>query len=109
MAPSQAGCHQYRGVTTGTRMPRLMAVVGASRGQDADAPRILPDIGDPLHLVCLRVDDIHRVIGRGGQIDLIAIRRRCRCLQSQIGADFQARDAVQMFACHRRRPPNPLG
>src|SRR6266542_3574055 len=58
--------------TSGMRAPRLMAVVGAARRQDADAPRIAPDISNPLHLVRLRVDDVHRIIGRGGQIDLRA-------------------------------------
>src|SRR5712691_4767118 len=110
--PRHVRCRRAWNQLAGMRALRLMAVVGATRRQDADTPRIEPDITDARHLVRLRVDDVHRAVDRGGQIDLRAIFRRRRGLQSHIGADLQARNHAKGLHIedvdHRIAPANDV-
>src|SRR5262244_3400719 len=95
MPPKNAQYGRAGRMSTDMGTPRLMAVVRAGRCQDTDTPWIASDVGNLLYLVRPRVDDVHRVIRRRGQIDLRAIRcRRCR-LQRQIGANLQACDEAE--------------
>src|SRR4029453_5756683 len=105
-------CGRAERTTAGMGAPRLMAVVGAGRCQDTNAPWIAPNIGNLLYLVCPRVDDVHRIIRRKSPIDLRATRRRRRRLQGQISADLQACDEAKRLHVkhvdHRIAPANDV-
>src|SRR5438132_194471 len=90
--PRHTQCRRAWGTTSGLQARGLMAVVRAARREDTDAPRVESHVGDARYLIRLRVDDVHRAVGRGGQIDLRAIRRRRRGFQRQLSTDLQARD-----------------